>query len=307
MARNTEKEKERGITFGLLAIPTLLLIVALTMFINLAAYTSVLKGAPSYKSWTELLEADSLQSVLENITAENITSHWSGSTSVEDYALALQEAARNRIEPRAFGQEAKSMSPSLIIETETTEGTINICASTRENIVKIFCSPSEPLYCESPLLYNLVANIYDTQLRLDKVTLSHYEPFMEETLNARLEALNKSSPKAEVTQAKARGFEFLATYDDIFDGTVYVYQTDVAYLVKNPENIVFAGGMALDGQGRIVNCDVDTIFVAAHKGDEILFTTFISGEAYHGETWELREQNGYDTVSQAVLEGLAES
>ena len=292
--------KKRGI------LVTLILLIALCA----AACTPKEEVPPPQEdaNTEEVQQTASLQELLENITAEDIADTDFANFSADDLAPALQDAVANIVEPEKFNEADRSgitWTLNVSLKGENAEGGIFIVAGINENIVRI-SGDSEQLACESALLYNLLTSIYDIPLSLDAAALERYMPLMEERFNTRLGELNEFSPDANFTAAELRAFEAITTYDDIFDGTVYVYQTDIAYLVENIESTVFAGGMGVDSQGRVVYCDVDTIFVAAHQGDEILFSTFISREAYYGGTEEMQQQNGYEAVSQAVLEGLAE-
>ena len=245
---------------------------------------------------------------LADLTEDDILYIDSEEISADELVPALQEAARQQSELEAGGNAGYTWTLRAWTE-EFTPGTfkggdeISMSASLEKNIVEIAYAGAR-ISSENAILYEVVTSIHDNRLSIDAEALERYKAILDAKLEARLNDLKQLMPRANFTGAEVLGLEAVATYDDIFSGTVFVYQTAFGYIAEQPEHIAWAGGMVLDSQRRLHGFDIDTILVIAEENGQVRGFQFVGYDIYHGETEELQQENGYATVSQVVLEGL---
>ncbi len=81
-------------------------------------------------------------------------------------------------------------------------------------------------------------------------------------------------------------------YRYVEGGRLYdVYAWDVAYTVEDPRRVAWAGGMEMDGKGRVVNYGQDRYFAVYDTGAELLcrflgWNSFLEREELNADLWE---------------------
>lgn len=91
------------------------------------------------------------------------------------------------------------------------------------------------------------------------------------------------------------GFEIyrLVKTDTFADGddTYDVYSWNAAFLTDEPDKVLYAGGMRLDAEGRVLFAMENTVFAVKNPGSGSEDYRFLHWGIYQGETEQAQAQN----------------
>ena len=146
---------------------------------------------------------------------------------------------------------------------------------------------------ENETLYWLLRNIYRVEQDVDEAALAKYQDILDASAQKKIA---DSLALADATGFPGyTGFEIyrLVKTDSFANGadTYDVYSWDAAFLTDEPDKVLYAGGMRLDAEGRIVGLMENTVFAVKSQDSGREDHRFLHWGIYQGETAEARTQN----------------
>lgn len=246
-----------------------------------------------------------LQSLLAQITPEDITDiRMNDTIKAQTAALFLNEAAAQLIEHKTLTLDITKSLWWLTIElggeqaAQYKDNSISLYAGLEENVVSITFATCT-LYTDNAALYTLVRTAHDYEMPIDEQALGRFLPYITPRIDSLISRLNAFSP-GNCTGADIIGFYQRARYDDLTDGTVYVYNVEYAFVLNDLSKAPWAGGPYVDSTLRFRGYDNYSYFIALECDGEITFTTFLGYDIYIAETEEGQEDAGRYWISQAI-------
>jgi len=246
-----------------------------------------------------------LQRLLAQITPEDITDIWyNDAIQTQTAALLLNQAAARLIEHETLSLDITKSLWWLTIElggeqaSQYKDNSISLNAGLEENVVSITFATCT-LYTDNAALYTLMRTANDYKMPIDEQALDRFLPYIKPRIDSLIDRLNAFSP-GNCTGADMIGFYQRARYDDLTDGTVYVYNVQYGFILNDLSKAPWAGGPYVDSTLRFRGYDNYSYFIALERDGEITFTTFLGYDIYIAETEEGQEDAGRYCISQAI-------
>lgn len=271
------------------------------------AYIDILRDPEQTPPWSDL----SLAELMSTITAEDIkyiACEVTGAVTAEQLAPALNAAAANQTALNASSQDTwYSLTAYLTDEYSSEAERLVLRVGMEENAVYVRYQNSsrtrEGVFADSAL-YRLVR---DSCSGLTNIEDAHYEKYrgiIEARAASDVQRAQKYDGSPAFTGYEITSFE----QTDVFEGDSVqyeVYAWNVAFTTGgSTEGIPFAGGMALDAEGRVVGFETDTYFAARVQPDGSFDYRFLSSELYQGPNEAAGRENARAEVLAAFAERL---
>ena len=146
---------------------------------------------------------------------------------------------------------------------------------------------------ENETLYWLLRDIYRVEPDIDEAALAKYQDILDASAQKKIA---DSLALADVSGFPGyAGFEIyrLVKTDTFADGddTYDVYSWDAAFLTDEPDKVLYAGGMRLDAEGRVLFAMENTVFAVKNPGSGSEGYRFLHWGIYQGETEQAQAQN----------------
>lgn len=146
---------------------------------------------------------------------------------------------------------------------------------------------------ENETLYWLLRDIYRVEPDIDEAALAKYQDILDASAQKKIA---DSLALADVSGFPGyAGFEiYRLVKTDTFangDDTYDVYSWDAAFLTDKPDKVLYAGGMRLDAEGRVLFAMENTVFAVKNPGSGSEDYRFLHWGIYQGETEQAQAQN----------------
>lgn len=185
-------------------------------------------------------------------------------------------------------------------ELELDQGTLeaNVLAGTeQEGLIYFRYTDAQgertEFYADAPELALQLRQCWCREGQVDREMLSLVQDAIDQEAQVICQAKNGGvlSPESpEFTGGQVADFAPYRSYDDLTDGTVYLYTLDLALTCNHPERIGLAGGIWVDDQGRLRdNYQLAYMEITLRDG-QVVHTTFFAEDALGGES-EDQEEN----------------
>lgn len=146
---------------------------------------------------------------------------------------------------------------------------------------------------ENETLYWLLRNIYRVEPDIDEAALARYRDILEKP--AQKIVVDSLAHATAIGFPGYTGFEIyrLVKTDTFADGndTYDVYSWDAAFLTDEPDKVLYAGGMRLDAEGRVLFAIENTVFAVKNPGSGSEDYRFLYWGIYQGATEQAQAQN----------------
>ena len=269
------------------------------------AYIDILRDPEQTPPWSDL----SLAELMSTITAEDIkyiACEVTGAVTAEQLAPALNAAAANQTALNASSQDTwYSLTAYLTDEYSPEAERLVLRVGMEENAVYVRYQNSsgtrEGVFADSAL-YRLVRYSCSGLTNIEDAHYEKYRDIIEARAASDVQRAKKYDGSPAFTGYEITSFE----QTDVFEGDSVqyeVYAWNVAFTTGgSTEGIPFAGGMALDAEGRVVGFETDTYFAARVQPDGSYDYRFLSSELYQGPN----EAAGRENARAEVLAAFAE-
>lgn len=146
---------------------------------------------------------------------------------------------------------------------------------------------------ENETLYWLLRDIYRVEPDIDEAALTRYRDVLEKP--AQKIVVDSLAHATAAGFPGYTGFEIyrLVKTDTFTDGddTYDVYSWNAAFLTDEPDKVLYAGGMRLDAEGRVLFAMENTVFAVKNPGSGSEDYRFLHWGIYQGETEQAQAQN----------------
>lgn len=258
---------------------------------------------------TSVPDPDTLAGLMAAVTAEDIKyiACESGTVTAEQLAPALNAAAANQTALDTDGLDTwYSLTAYLTDEYSSKAERIELRAGLEENAVYVRYKSStgtrEGKFTDS-VLYRLILDSCSTMTNIEAEHYEKYRSIIEARAASDVQRAEKYDGSPAFTGYEITNFE----QTDVFEGDSVqyeVYAWNVAFTTGgSTEGIPFAGGMALDAEGRVIGYETDTYFAVKVLADGSFDYRFLTGELYQGPN----EATGRENAKAQVLAAFSES
>ena len=253
-------------------------------------------------------DPDTLAGLMAAVTAEDIKyiACDSGKVTAEQLAPALNAAAANQTALDTDGLDTwYSLTAYLTDEYSSEVERIELRAGLEENAVYVRYKSStgtrEGKFTDS-VLYRLILDSYSTLTNIEAEHYEKYRGMIEARAASDVQRAEKYDGSPAFTGYEITSFEQTDVFEG--DGVQYeVYAWNVAFTTGgSTEGIPFAGGMALDAEGRVIGYETDTYFAVKVLADGSFDYRFLTGELYQGTN----EAAGRENAKAQVLAAFSE-
>ena len=253
-------------------------------------------------------DPDTLAGLMAAVTAEDIKyiACDSGKVTAEQLAPALNAAAANQTALDTDGLDTwYSLTAYLTDEYSSEVERIELRAGLEENAVYVRYKSStgtrEGKFTDS-VLYRLILDSYSTLTNIEAEHYEKYRGMIEARAASDVQRAEKYDGSPAFTGCEITSFEQTDVFEG--DGVQYeVYAWNVAFTTGgSTEGIPFAGGMALDAEGRVIGYETDTYFAVKVLADGSFDYRFLTGELYQGTN----EAAGRENAKAQVLAAFSE-
>jgi len=266
---------------------------------------------PPTPSVSQIVDEESLLSFLANIKAEDLESdegsvdralylrHLDWGTP-DNVVRMLSNAVHNRVEyddsDSSFGYAPWCI--WLTLKAPVSVGSfssdaVSINAGFNEPIIRIGMGRTY-IYCQDEELYWLMRTMDDGEAGgvIDEEMLDKYRPLVDKWM---AECLSEYQASDDYNNScignELINFTLMSVFDDLLDGTIYVYNAYFYFIFEDPRLAVPAGSQFLDSQGRLVNSAFNPYLVVLEQKNKIIWTEFMH--------WSLYGNPGFDPYETA--------
>ncbi|MBE6725793.1 MAG: hypothetical protein E7576_11490 [Ruminococcaceae bacterium] len=238
----------------------------------------------------------SLASTFDHITAEelapilNRTGILGGQPAPEDFrAYYTLDVYLSETPSGGFGSESE---------------TLTLFAGLEEDLVRILWSgkgtnTAEERFVRDAALYRILRENYRLPL-MEQIDADAFEKWGEPARERAAETVENTrgmDGRPAFTDYRIVSFAVADTFER--DGAKYtVCSWDPVYLTNDPDNVVWAGGMLLDADGRVVGAELET-YLAEQWTESGTRTVFLMWDLYNGPDRETGLAWGRDRIVEA--------
>ncbi len=244
-------------------------------------------------------EAPSLSPAAERMACVTVDDIHYTDFDVDSAALcaALQEASACQTQYVSDAMPHYMLTVYLTDTYSSAAENLSLTAGLDEPYVRIsYRDPeggSHDAVFENETLYWLLRDIYRVEPDIDEAALTRYRDVLEKP--AQKIVVDSLAHATAAGFPGYTGFEIyhLVKTDTFTDGddTYDVYNWNAAFLTDEPDKVLYAGGMRLDAEGRVLFQMENTVFAVQNPGSGSEDYRFLHWGIYQGETEQAQTQN----------------